>query len=111
MGIMCDIPEEAPKRVVLANGYKLILKFSLRSTKLGKKRYFRINHAKSPHVDCDFFVCLCGDTDRGTHYIIPRDTMPKSTLSLSPQAGPGVSKYARFREAWHLLGAVQETNA
>jgi hypothetical protein len=110
MGIMCNISAETPKHVVLENGYKLILKFSLRSTKLGKKQYFRINYAKSPHVDCDFFVCLCGDSNGGTHYIIPRDTMPKSTLSLSPQSGPGESKYSRFREAWHLLGAVQKAN-
>ncbi len=111
MGIMGDISPETPKHVVLENGYKLILKFSLKSTKLGKKQYYKINYAKSPYMDCDFFVCLCGDSEGGTHYIIPRDTMPKSTLSLSPQAKLGESKYAPFKEAWHLLGAVQKANA
>lgn len=111
MGIMCDISAETPKHVLLENGYRLILKFSSKSTKLGKKHYFKINYAKSPHLDCDFFVCLCGDSERGTHFIIPRDIMPKSTLTLSPQSGLGESKYSRFKEAWHLLGAVQKTNA
>ena len=110
IGIMCDISAETPKHVLLDNGYKVILKFSSKSTKLGKKQYFKINYAKSPDTDCDFFVCLCGDSEERTHYIIPRNTMPKSTLSLSPQSGPDESKYAQFKEAWHLLSAAQKAN-
>jgi hypothetical protein len=29
--------------------------------------------------------------------------MPKYGVYLLPEASPGESKYARFKEAWHLL--------
>lgn len=110
LGICHTIPETS-NRMVLVNGHKVILRFSSKPVMLGNKAYYKINYSKTPHLDCDFFVCICGDGGQSAHYIIPRDTMPKCTLSLSPQAGPGESKYAKFKEAWYLLGGVERAAA
>lgn len=110
-GISCRVPDQGSRRVILANGYKLILRFSSRSITLGRKQYFKINYTKTPHADCDFFVCICDSGAESDYYIIPRTFMPKCTLSLSPQAEAGESKYAQFKEAWHLLGSPKEASA
>jgi len=88
---------------LFSNGYRFSLKRSEKPIIIGKKQYFRINPGKDGDKDCDFFICLCRNNEESTHFIIPRNAMPKSGISLFPEAGPDQSKYAQFKEAWHLL--------
>lgn len=103
LGIPSQIKSEGRKYRLVTNGYKVVLKSSARPTRIGRKEYFRINYTGLDDRDCDFFICLCGDQAEKVHYVIPREALPKCTISLLPQAGPEESKYARFKEAWHLL--------
>jgi len=88
---------------LFSNGYKFSLKRSEKPIIIGKKQYFRIAPGKGADQDCDYFICLCRNNGESTHFIIPQDAMPKSGVCLFPEAGPDRSKYARFKEAWHLL--------
>ena len=86
-----------------ANGYKLALRCTSKSISVGRNRYFRINHGIRSNGHCDFFICLCRNNGENVHYVIPRHAMPKYGVCLSPDAGHQESKYAKFKEAWHLL--------
>jgi len=100
MGLDSHIMHEGPVYRIIVNGYKLAFRCASKPAFIGNKQYFRFNNAKSANTDCDFFICLCG---KNIHYIIPRHAMPKYGVFLSPAAGANESKYAHFREAWHLL--------
>lgn len=86
---------------ILANNYKLLLRCASTPLTIGKKQYFHITTSDSP--DFDFIICLCINNGKSIHYVIPRHAMPKSGVYLLLKAGPGASKYTRFKEAWHLL--------
>ncbi len=88
---------------ILTNGYKLLLKCASTPLMIGKKRYFRITNTTGASPDFDFIICVCRNNGESIHYIIPRHAMPKYRVYLLPDAGPGKSKYTRFKEAWHLL--------
>ncbi|MBW1706884.1 MAG: AraC family transcriptional regulator [Deltaproteobacteria bacterium] len=103
MGIIADIINEQHKYMILTNRHKLIVKTSVKPTKIGSREYYRINYTGPKNMDCDFLVCLCGERKDETHFVIPWDVLPKCTVSLLPQAGPDESKYSQFKEAWHLL--------
>ena len=83
------------------NGYKLVMRNTSKPVMMGSKRYFRIGN--KTNSDYNFMICACKDNGNIIHYIIPRHAMPKSGIYLIPEAGPGGSKYSRFKEAWHLL--------
>ena len=87
---------------ILTNGYKLLLRHALTTVTIGKKQYFHITTGAGP-ADIDFIICLCRNNGESIHYVIPRHVMPKYGVYLSPEARPTESKYARFKEAWHLL--------
>ena len=87
---------------ILTNDYKLLLRYALTPVMIGKKEYFHITTGASP-ADIDFIVCLCRNNGKSIHYIIPCHVMPKYGIYLLPEARPAESKYARFKEAWHLL--------
>ncbi|HEC99280.1 MAG TPA: AraC family transcriptional regulator [Proteobacteria bacterium] len=91
---------------ILTNGYKLLLRYASTTVMIGKKRYFHITTGAGP--DIDFVICLCEDNGEGIHYVIPRHAMPECGVYLLPEAGFGESKYARFKEAWHLLNHTQK---
>jgi hypothetical protein len=82
---------------------KISLRYTRRAVKIGRKNYFKISNVGCADIDCDFCICRCKKRKRNIHYIIPRDCMPRTTLSLMADATHGQSKYAKFREAWHLL--------
>ncbi|MBW1745824.1 MAG: hypothetical protein JRJ25_05730 [Deltaproteobacteria bacterium] len=84
---------------ILTNNYKLLLRYASTPLMIGKKQYFRF----------DFIICVCRNNGESIHYIIPRHAMPKYRVHLLPEAGPGKSKYTRFREAWHLLTRENQT--
>lgn len=88
---------------LFANGYKLALRCTSKPIFVGRKRYFRISHGARSNGQCDFFICLCRNNGKSIHYVIPRHAMPRYGLCLSLDAGPQESKYAKFKEAWHLL--------
>ena len=88
---------------ILTNNYKLLLRYASTPLMIGKKQYFRITNTTGASPDFDFIICVCRNNGESIHYIIPRHAMPKYRVYLLPDAGPGKSKYTRFKEAWHLL--------
>ena len=89
---------------IWVNGYRLGFKFSKKPRLMGTHHYFNINqNACFEREECDFFVCLLKKECDETHFIIPKNAMPKCSIALSPQASNARSKYSQFREAWHLL--------
>lgn len=103
MGFNPNVSNTGPLYMILENGYKLALRTTSTPIMIGKKKYYRITNAKAASVDFDFFICLCKNEMEDTHFIIPSYAMPRSVVSLLPNASPAQSKYAEFREAWHLL--------
>ncbi len=95
---------------ILTNGYKLLVRHALTTVTIGKKQYFHITTGASP-ADIDFIICLCRNNGESIHYVIPRHVMPKYGVYLFPEARPAESKYARFKEAWHLLNHENRTKA
>jgi hypothetical protein len=94
---------------ILTNNYKLLLRYASTPLMIGKKRYFRITNTTGASPDFDFIICICRNNGESIHYIIPRHAMPKYRVYLLPDAGPGKSKYTRFKEAWHLLTRENQT--
>jgi len=103
MGLVSDIMNKGRSYMILTNGYKVALRATFKPVMINKKEYFRINNARRTNTDFDFFICLCRNKKEDIHFIIPCNVMPRSTVSLLPQATPDQSKYAQFKEAWHLL--------
>ena len=92
---------------ILTNDYKLLLRYALTTVTIGKKQYFHITTGAG-HSDIDFIICFCRNNGEGIHYVIPRHAMPKYGVYLSPESGQSESKYARFKEAWHLLNQKKQ---
>ncbi len=100
----------ASKIINERNLYRIIIwdstvdvRISAKPSTSGNKQYFHIAYPKGTTLNSDFFICLCDDQEERTYYIIPREEMPDTGLCLIPQAKPHESKYAIFKEAWHLL--------
>jgi len=85
------------------NGFKIVHKRTASPVVIGKKLYYRINTDINANKDSDFFICRCGDSSQSIHYIIPKNEIPKYTVSLAPISSANESKYAKYKEAWHLL--------
>jgi len=103
LGMIARISNKGREYMIFVNQYKLILRTTSKPVTLHNNEYFRINTKNCVDTDCDFFICICQDKGKATHFIIPSNDMPNSVISLLPDATPGRSKYARFKEAWHLL--------
>ncbi len=89
--------------IIFTNGYKLGFRISSKPTLINKKEYFRINNTMRANEEMDFVICLCRKRAKDIHFIIPSTAMPKALVSLLPEANPEQSKYAQYKEAWHLL--------
>jgi len=111
MGLLSNEEEREGLYMTLSNGYKLAIRATSTPVLIGKKQYYRINNSKCAVRDFDFFICLCKQYKEDIHFIIPSDIMPRSVLTLLPNAGPDQSKYAQFREAWNLLQRKNQRNA
>jgi methylphosphotriester-DNA--protein-cysteine methyltransferase len=103
LGLPCNTAIKGNSYTILINGYKLGLRISCKPTMIGRKAYYRFNKPARSHEHIDFFVCICRRGSKDIHFIIPSNVMPKALISLLPEATPDQSKYAQFREAWHLL--------
>jgi hypothetical protein len=103
MGLVSDITNRRRSFMTLNNGFKLAVRATATPVTIGKKQYFRINSAKCPNRDLDFFICLCKHKKEDIHFIIPTSAMPQTVVTLLPKAAPDQSKYSRFKEAWDLL--------
>ncbi len=101
MGLTTHLGTRKHPYEILTKGYKLLLRCASTPVMVGKKRYFHITTGVSSGFD--FIICLCRNNGESIHYVIPRHAMPKYGVYLLPEAEPGESKYARFKEAWHLL--------
>ena len=103
MGLPYRVTSQGRSYVVFTNGYRLGFRVSSKPTIIGKKAYFRINNANRDKEKYDFLICLCSKEKEDVHYIIPSEVLPKALVSLLPEATRDQSKYAKFKEAWHLL--------
>lgn len=81
----------------------LLLKCTETPVTIGNRRYFRFVNLGCEDRECDFCICRCKDAESPFHYVIPRDAMPASAITLPAQARLTRSKYGKFLEAWHLL--------
>lgn len=103
LGLVCNIANRGRSHIILTNGYKLAFRTTSRPVMIRKKQYLRINNLRWTDTDADFLICLCRTQKEDVHFIIPSNVVPRSTLSLLPHATPDQSKYAQFKEAWHLI--------
>ncbi len=99
---------DGPPFMILTNGYKLAVKVSSKPVMLGRKMYHLFRNGRSVNTEVAFFVCLCINEKKDTHFVIPPSAMPKSGVSILHQAESGQSKYAQFREAWHQLTPIKK---
>lgn len=102
-GLSPHVRSKGGHHILLTNGYQIALKYSENPLTYGAKKRFYISNAKGQYADYDFLIALCKSREDSIHYIIPRDAMPRSGVSLFPESGPDKSKYAQFKEAWHLI--------
>ena len=103
LGLPHSINTNGNSYIISTNGYKLGFRISSTPTLINKREYFRINNTIRASEPIDYIVCVCRKGTKDTHFIIPSDTMPKALIALQPDAAPEQSKYAQFKEAWHLL--------
>ena len=103
LGLPHSIKTNGNSYIISTNGYKLGLRISSKPTLINNREYFRINNAVGAKEHLDFVVCVCKKGAKDTFFIIPSTAMPKALVSLMPEATDGQSKYAQFKEAWHLL--------
>lgn len=103
LGLPYNIKTNGNSYIISTNGYKLGLRVSSKPTLINNREYFRINNAMGAKEHLDFVVCVCRKGAKDTFFIIPSTAMPKALVSLIPEATNGQSKYAQFKEAWHLL--------
>jgi hypothetical protein len=103
LGLPHSINTNGNSYVISTNGYKLGFRISSTPTLINNREYFRINNAMWAKEHLDFVVCVCRKGAKDTYFIIPSAAMPKALVSLMPEATNGQSKYAQFKEAWHLL--------
>jgi hypothetical protein len=108
LGFVPHMTNKVSASTFFTNGYKLALRSTSKPVFVGRKRYFRISHGIHPNGHCNFFICLCRNNGKIVHYVIPRHAMPRCGVSLLPEAGPTESKYAKYKEAWHLLTREKE---
>lgn len=105
IGVAPEIISRGREHIIFANQQKLIVRTTSKPAMLHNREYFRINIKSCRDAGCDFFICICRNGRDNTHFVIPAGAMPGSVISLLPCASPERSKYAQFREAWHLIGA------
>ena len=103
LGFCPTVVNNGPSLTIIANGYKVGFRSTSKPVYMGSRCYFRISQGVGCNGHYDFIICFCGNNRRGIHYIIPGQSMPKYGVYLLPEAGPRESKYAQYKEAWHLL--------
>jgi hypothetical protein len=103
LGLPHNIKTNGNSYIIFTNGYKLGFRISSTPTLINNREYFRINNAMEAKEHVDFIVCVCRQGAKDIYFIIPSTAMPKALVSLMPKATNGQSKYAQFKEAWHLL--------
>ena len=104
LGLRANLKKGNHGYMLLTNGYKLALRCTFTPKIKGTTQCFYISNSKGGFIsDYDFIIGLCVFREKSIHHILPQDVMPKNGVSLLPYAGPEKSKYAKFKEAWHLL--------
>ncbi len=109
LGLETGITNCGRAAVIVLDGKKVCLKISSSPVKINGKKYFHFNNMGCTCIDCDFYICICQDEKEEAHYIIPSDEMPKATLSILHPPVTDRTKYAKFREAWHLFKTGTES--
>ncbi|MGD8386605.1 MAG: hypothetical protein PVG49_05665 [Desulfobacteraceae bacterium] len=102
-GIPARLVRQGKRYVLVTRRSTLNLKYTKTAVTIGNRQYFKFVNVGCRDSDCDFYICRCRDLERSIHYIIPKEAMPASTISLPPQSHSEQSKYGKFLEAWHLL--------
>jgi hypothetical protein len=102
-GIDVEVADLKRKLLVSKKGHRISVRICSRLYGNGQNRYFRFVPQPFP-TDVDFFVCVCADRKQEVYFVIPSNEMPERlSIPIKPDATPDQSKYAKFREAWHLL--------
>ena len=109
LGFVARMTIKGTASALFINGYKVTFRCTSKPLFIGRNRYFRITRGIGSNGQCDFFICLCRDNGKSIHYVIPQHVMPRYGVCLSLDAGHGESKYAKFKEAWHLLTHESQT--
>ena len=103
LGLPYSITYKGNSYTIFTNGYKVGFRMSCTPTLINQREYFRISNTKQANEPIDFMICICRKGTKDTHFIIPSMALPKALVSLMPESTPEQSKYAQFKEAWHLL--------
>lgn len=102
LGLPYRVARNGQKYRIQVNGYALVLRRALKTRSVCGRKYFHFYIAGCAKEDYDFLICLCRNGLEASYYVIPHDVLPKSDISISPKE-EGNSRYAMYREAWHLL--------
>ena len=107
MGLDPAIVVEAKSYVLMTNNNLRVA--VLRNSKLRQirnKNYFPLNIVSKQMQDCDFFILYHFNNGDSTCYVIPNEIMPKKGSMIQVSSEDTDSKYARFKDAWHLLASI-----
>ena len=101
LGMIARIANKGREHMIFVNQYKLILRMTSKPVILHDNEYFRINIKNCVDTDCDFYICICQDKEKATHFVIPSNAMPSSVISLLPDATQDRSKYKNHNPYQH----------
>ena len=102
---------------LLINGYKVNVKGTSGTIRVGNNVYFNISKTNLESEECNFFICVCALMGKETYYIIPYEHMPKCGayipvnnhfLEDDTRFIHECNKYFKFRETWELLERRKE---
>ena len=108
MGLDPTIVVESKSYVLMTNN-NLRVAVVLRNSKLRQirnKKYFPLNIVSKQVQDCDFFILYHFNNGDSACYVIPNEIMPKKGSMIQVSSDDSDSKYARFKDAWHLLASI-----
>ena len=102
-GLEYELKKKARFYFHLSNGKTIGVRRCRSPLRIGNVYYYRFNNFAWAPDEFDFLVLRCEGKKKATHYVIPHQFMPRRIVSLNPDSVRAGSKYARFKEAWHLL--------
>jgi hypothetical protein len=107
MGLDPTIVVEAKSYVLMTNNnLSVAVLYTSKLRQIRNKKYFQLNIVSKQVQDCDFFILYHFNNGDSTCYVIPNEIMPKKGSMIQVSSEDTDSKYARFKDAWHLLVSI-----
>ena len=103
LGLSVDLKKKERATMLSVNGQALLVRTAKRPFRMGTREHYRINNLHFLGGDVDYLICTCKGKNKNTFFILPQEKIKKPNITLIPSAGPAESKYAQFKEAWHIL--------